>query len=138
MRWRASCERGVGFAVDLLVFEGSHEALGFGVVVRIAGAAHADAQAARLQSIGVGGAGILHAAVRVMDQAGRRVPGGQGHVERFDRQARFEMVGERPAHDPAREGVEDHGEIDELPGQTHVSDVGRPDLIEAGGRRARA
>jgi hypothetical protein len=39
------------------------------------------------------------------------------------------MVGERPANDLAREGVEDHRQPD-------VGDVGRPDLVEAGGDEA--
>jgi len=39
------------------------------------------------------------------------------------------MVGERPANDVAREGVEDHRQPD-------VGDVGRPDLVEASGDEA--
>ena len=50
-----------------------------------------------------------------------------------ERQAGLEMVGERPADDLARKGVEDDGEIDEGLRQTNVGDVGDPDLIEAGG-----
>jgi hypothetical protein len=60
------------------------------------------------------------------------VSGGPGHVERFDRQARLEMVGERPADHLARKSVENDGQIDELPGQPDISDVGDPDLIEPG------
>jgi hypothetical protein len=42
---------GVGFAVDLLGFQRLHEALGFGVVVRIAGPAHAGGDFVRLQPL---------------------------------------------------------------------------------------
>src|SRR5882762_561824 len=56
-------------AIDLLGLERRHEALGLGVVVGIADPAHADADAVRLQELAVVGAGILHAAIGVMDQA---------------------------------------------------------------------
>jgi len=59
-------ERRAGLAVDLLVFEGAHEALGLGVVVGVTGAANVEAQAAGLQSIGVGSAGVLHAGIGVV------------------------------------------------------------------------
>src|SRR5271155_3762252 len=48
-----------------------------------------------------------------------------------DRQARLEMIGERPADHFAREGVEDDRQIDEVLGQPDIGDVGDPDLIEA-------
>lgn len=126
-------DRRIEFAVHFLLLQRAHEALGLGVVIRVAGAAHADQDAARLQPFAIVGAGILHAPVGVVDEAGLGVSGGQGHVERLDGQARFEMVGERPADHPARKGVENDGQIDELPGQPDISNVGDPDLIEAGG-----
>src|SRR5271165_2987539 len=52
-----------------------------------------------------------------MDEAWLGVSGGQSH-------------GERPADHPARKGVENDGQIDELPGQPDIGDVGDPDLIE--------
>ena len=57
---------------------------------------------------------MLHAPVGVMDQAGRGLSRRQRHVQRLDRQARFKMAGERPAHDLARERVERDGQADEL------------------------
>ena len=73
----------------------------------------------------------------MVDEAqGRRIAGGERHVERLDRQACFEMIGERPTDHLAREGVEDDRQIDEVLGQTHVGDVGDPDLVEAGGFEA--
>jgi hypothetical protein len=42
------------------------------------------------------------------------------------------MVGERSAHHLARERVDDDGQIDEGLGEPDISDVGDPDLVEAG------
>ena len=76
--------------------------------------------------------GVLHAAVGMMDEAvGRRIARGNRPVQRLDRQARLEMIGERPADHFAREGVEDDRQIDEVLGQPDIGDVGDPDLIEA-------
>ena len=66
----------------------------------------------------------------------RRVAQAERHVERLDRQARFEMAGQRPSDDPAREGVEDNRQINEGLGEAHVSDVGDPYLIETRGLEA--
>src|ERR1700731_4739384 len=55
--------RGVGFRVHFLLLQGSHEALGLGVVVGVAGAAHAGFDAVGLQPFAVFMAGVLHAAV---------------------------------------------------------------------------
>ncbi len=43
------------------------------------------------------------------------------------------MVGERKAHDFARECVDDDGEINEVLGEPNIGDVGDPELVEAGG-----
>ncbi len=129
-------DRRISLAVHFFLLEGAHEALGLGVVIRVAGAAHADPDASPRQLFAVVGAGVLHPPVGVMDQAGRGVSGDQGHVERLDRQARFQMVGERPADHPARKSVENDGQIDEQPGQPDISNVGDPDLIEPGRDKA--
>ena len=85
----------------------------------------------------IGGRGVLHAPVGVVDEAlGFRVAQAERHVERFEGEAGFEMVGERPPHDLAREGVEDDRQIDELFAEPHISDVGDPDLVEPRGREA--
>ena len=116
-------DRRISFAVHFFLLEGSHEALGLGVVIRVAGAAHADQDAAPRELFAIVGAGVLHAPVGVMDEAGRGISGGESHVERFDRQARLEMVGKRPTDHPARKGVENDGQIDELPGQPDIKPV---------------
>ena len=107
-------DRGVGFRVHFLLLQGSHEALGLGVVVGVAGAAHAGFDAVGLQPFAIFVAGILHAAVGVVDETRRGTAGRQRHVERFDSQARLEVVGERPTDHLARMGVENDGQVNEL------------------------
>src|SRR5271165_6836756 len=77
-------DRRIGFAVHFFLLQRAHEALGLGVVIWVAGAAHADQDASLRQLFAVVGAGILHAPVGVMDEAGLGVSGDQGHVERLD------------------------------------------------------
>ena len=62
----------IGASVDLLLLERLHEALRLGIVVGIADAAHARLDVVPLQQLGVVAAGILHAAIGMMDQAAGR------------------------------------------------------------------
>ena len=64
----------IGLAVDLLGFERMHEALGLGVVLRRYRATHAGVGADLAQAQGVVAAGVLHAAVGMMDQVLQRPP----------------------------------------------------------------
>ncbi len=75
----------------------------------------------------------MHAAIGMMNEVvGRGISRGQGLVERLQRERSLQMVGERPAHHFARERVDDDGQIDEVLGEPDISDVGDPDLVEAG------
>jgi len=115
----------VGPAVNLLVLERLHEALRLGVVVRIADAAHAGADAVSGEDFAVAAAGILHALIGVMDETvGRRAARLKRHGERRDRQPRLQISLQRPADDAPAEGVEHHREISELLEQADVGDVG--------------
>src|ERR1700735_4764237 len=105
----------ITLSVDLLGFERMHEALGLGVVLRRSRAAHAGVGADLAQAQGVVAAGVLHAAVGMMDQVLQRTATrGDGLVERLKRQAGLQMIGERPAHDFSWGGVHDQRQIDEL------------------------
>ena len=91
-------DRGIGLGVDLLLLQGSHEALGLGVVVGVAGPAHAGSDPMGLQPFAVFMASILHAAVGVVDETRRGTAGRQRHVERLDSQARrLEATAEGPS-----------------------------------------
>jgi hypothetical protein len=106
----------VGAAVDLLLLQRLHEALRLSVVVGIADAAHAWLDGMAGQQLGVVAAGVLHAAVGVVDEAvGRRPACRDRHGQRGDREARLQVRLERPADDPAAVRIEHHDKIGELP-----------------------
>src|SRR5690348_14935035 len=70
----------VATGVDLLALQGFHEALRHSVVPRAADPAHARLNAGFLQTADVVAAGILHAAIGMMDQAARdHLTGPQSH-----------------------------------------------------------
>ena len=62
-------ERFVVIHVNLFVLERAHEPFGFGIVIGIAGAAHADLDLVFLQKGDVICSRILHAAIGMMDQS---------------------------------------------------------------------
>jgi len=64
--------------IDLLALEGLDEALAEGVVVGVAGAAHAGQDAVDLEQFGVLLGGVLHAAIGVVHQPGSRLAQGDG------------------------------------------------------------
>jgi len=130
-------DRGVGFGVHLLGFERLHETFGLGIVVRIGHPAHAGGDLARLQTLGVVAASILHAPVRVMDQTVRsRIARHDRHVQRLNGEPGLQMIVERPADDLARERVEHDRQIDESLAEPDIGDVGDPYLIEPSGPEA--
>ena len=57
-------------AIDFFGFEGLHEALGFGIVVRIAGPAHTDGDIVAGEALAIIGRSILHAAIGMMNETG--------------------------------------------------------------------
>ncbi len=65
--------------MDLLVLQGLHERFAARIVPRITFAGHADHDAARLQQIRILTAGVLGAAIGVMDQACIDCPTRQRH-----------------------------------------------------------
>jgi hypothetical protein len=89
-------------------------------------------EAALVQTSRVFVAGVLHAAIGMVDEALRRISRGDRHVESLDGQTGFQVIFERPSHDLAREGVDDDGEVDEGFGESDIGYVGDPELIEAG------
>lgn len=101
-----------GLAVHLLLLEGLHEALRLRIVVGVADPAHAGRNVVLLGEFGAVAAGILDAAIRMVDQAaGPRLARRQRHGERRDRQTRHQMRVQSPADHAAAEGIEHDGQI---------------------------
>ena len=124
----------IGSAIDFLLFEGFHEALRLGVVVGAGDPAHARLDVMRRQPLDVVGAGILDAAVGVVDQAGRcDLAFGERHVEGRDGEFGAQVIGQCPAYDPSTEGIQDNSEIDEAFTETDIGDVRHPELVDGSG-----
>ena len=116
--------------VDLFVLERAHEALGFGIVIRVAGAAHADLDFVVLQDRDVISSRVLDALIRMMDQSRMNSACLQRHLQSRQRQFRIDVARDGPADAAAAVGVQQHGQIDEVAPQTNISDVGHPKLIK--------
>ena len=79
-------------AVDFFGLEGLHEALGFGIVVGIAGPAHADGDIVTGEALAILGRGILHTTIGMMNETGG--PGlaiGKRVIQRFHGKRGIEM-----------------------------------------------
>ena len=81
-------------------------------------------------------AGVLAAAVAVMDQAGRRLPVADGLLQGVEDERLGHVLGQAPADDAARAEIEHQGQIGKGSFlERDVGDVGDPDAIELRGRR---
>ena len=117
-------------AVDFFGLEGFHETLGFGIVVRIAGPAHADGNIMAGEALAIIVRRILDTAIGMMNETGGLgLAIGKRLIQRFHGKRGIEMGSQRPAHDLAREAVENDGEIGEGLAQANVSDIRHPDLV---------
>lgn len=120
---------------EALGFQGSPKGLHGGVIVAVALAAHALGDLAKAEALAEGGAGILAAAVAVVEQvceSGRRTCL-EGAFKGLSRQFGGETGVGAPANDTSAEEVQLSGQVEEAFGGGKVGDVGEPDLIEAGG-----
>ena len=85
---------GVAREVDQLTFQAAEEIFGHGVVVGVAPAGHALADAVGLQTLTVGLGCVLDAAVTVEDQALGRSAAAVSHVQCRERELGVDSVGE--------------------------------------------
>src|SRR3989338_441021 len=95
--------RGVGLKrARQLGLERGKEALGHGVVPAVALAAHARHQALAFKGPSVLAGRVLRAAVRMVDEPRRRLPGERRHLQGADRQVAVDAVRHGPADDLPR------------------------------------
>src|SRR5262245_4776801 len=125
--------RGVALVIDELGLQRVEEALLRRVVVAVAGAAHAGDEAVGVEHGAELGGGVLHAAVRVMDQTDCRCTLADGHAQRVDDDLRMQRRGHRPADDPSREEVHRRREVEPALVGRDVGDVRDPDLVRRTG-----
>ena len=117
-------------------FEGAPKSFHGGVVITIALAAHAAGCQAGTQQSLVSLAGVLKSAVGMEKQTGRRPAQTQGLLERLLGQARAQMVGGVPAHDPAAVEIHDGGQVKPTFLCANLGTVGHPNLMGSIGCRS--
>ena len=105
--------------IDQFDFEGGEKAFRHRVVPAIAFTAHAALDAVYRQQLLILVAGVLAAAIRVMQQTLRRLTVLQCHLKGGQRDPAFEPFAQRPADHAAREQIEDYRQVQPtLPGST--------------------
>src|SRR5712692_1803337 len=118
--------------VDELDLQRCEEALGDGVVPAIALPAHAADDPVLRQHPLVVAAGVLTAAIRMMQQARRGAAAGQRHPEGVEGEVVRDALAHRPAYGEARAEIEDHRQVEPALARRNVGDVGDPRLIRFG------
>src|SRR5512146_443708 len=117
--------------VNLFRLERFDERFGFGVVVRVSLAAHADGDVVRQQGVDVVVAGVLNTLIGVMNKPSRRLSALQSHRECAQTQRRIDMRTQGPTHGTTAACIEDNGKVGKTPDQTDIRDICNPELITA-------
>ena len=125
-----------GFAFEIqFAFEGGPEAFHRGVIVAAAGPAHAGGKAKGEELLLVGGAGVLAAAIGMVEEAGFGAAGLLSVGQSLEGQGSLQVIMEAPADDFAAEQVHESGEVKPALAGAQVSDISDPDLVGALWRR---
>jgi len=115
--------------------QGGEETLGHGVVIAVADRPHGAADADRVAALPEEQRGVLAAMVGVVNDPLTRPPVPDGHLQRGHDQFGAQVISHGPAHDPATERVQDHGQIQEaLILRRHVRASSNPERVEDGCR----
>ena len=109
--------------VEEFVFEGGEGAFGEGVVVAIAGGAHALVQAVAGEQLTGEDGGVLTAAIGMEEGVGSDQAGVEGAAQSAGDDLGVERIGELPAEDGAAEEVDDDGEVEPSFAGGDVGDV---------------
>src|SRR5258706_130938 len=104
----------ITIGVDFFSLERPHKALTTCVVVGVGWSAHARHNAVSFQQADIISRCVLATAIRMMDQAGHRSAGSQGHLQSCFRQLCSERSIERPPYYLSRERVQNYGQVDKL------------------------
>src|SRR5213594_1818392 len=130
---RASVVAGVIVPLmDQLIFERTEEALDHGVVVTIPLATHAGHKASLLYQPLIRDTGVQRPLIGVMNQARRRLPPLDGHPERPHGDLFVWRGTHRPADDPPRVQIEEHGQVQPARAGGNGREITSPDPIRRG------
>ena len=129
-----------GHVLEQLVLDDAVDALGHGVVLGVSALGHADPDAVCLEDACIGIAGILYAAVGVMDQVRGRIAfkAAQGHLQGFDGKPGLKRLADAPAYNLLGVVVGDKRKVAEgvfvrlaIGTDGHIGDVAHPQLVGA-------
>src|SRR6516165_9095081 len=117
---------------DQFNFERGKKTFRHRVVPAVAFTAHATLDAVNRQQLLILVAGVLAAAIRVMQQTLRRLAVLQGHLQGVQRDAAFEPFTQRPADHATREQIEDDRQVQPTLQGPDIGNVGDPAAVEGG------
>lgn len=121
--------------IDLRL-DGSEAGVEEGVVVAVVGPAHALADAGASEHLPIAFAGILSAAIGVMNDPLFGLATDNGLTQGGKHQILVHSLREFPADDSSRVEIHHDGKIGETAGfQRNICDIGEPDLVRRFGRR---
>src|SRR5580765_192777 len=115
--------------IEPLGLDRVEETLDRGVVVTVAGTAHAADDAVAVEDVLVPGTGVRTAAIAVMYQAGERAPCAQRLVKRLERERLSGTRPRGPADDAARASIEENREEEPALTGANLRDVGEPETV---------
>src|SRR5216683_2348356 len=118
--------------IDQFDFECGEKTFRHRVVPAIAFTAHAALDAVYRQQLLILVAGVLAAAIRVVQQTLRRLAVLQCHLEGVEHDTAFEPFAQRPADHSAREQIEDYRQVQPTLEGPHISNVGDPAAVGCG------
>ena len=118
---------GVGFQMDLLIFDRAPQPLDEDVVQEAAAAVHRDRDPGRQQLAGERGAGELRALVGV--EYARRAVTRQRLLQRLDAEPAVHRVRQPPGQHRAARPVDHRHQIQKAVRHRNVGDVGGPDVV---------
>ena len=117
-------------SVDFFSLQCLDEAFATGIVVGVRRSAHARNHVVVLEEGDIFPASVLQPSIRMMHEAGLRLPVLDGLLQCSDSEPHPEGTIQRPAHHFAREPVQDYRQVDKLRLQPNVGDVRYPKLID--------
>ena len=126
---------GIKRASDTFRFESAKETFHDGVVVAVPHAAHAKLSLSRDQTLEVGGAGVLAAPIRVVQQPGWRTTIPQCHTQGVQNQQGVHGLAHRPANHFARKQVQHDRQVQPGFAGLNVRKIADPFLVGSGGRK---
>src|SRR5215469_18824860 len=118
--------------IDQFDFERGEKTFRHRVVPAIAFTAHAALYAVYRQQLLICVAGVLAAAIRVMQQTLRRMAVLQGHLQGVQHDATFEPFADRPADHAAREQIDDYRQVQPTLQGPQIGNVCDPAAVGGG------